>query len=176
MILTNEKNRKRRRNSRLARFFLRLFVYEFLAYEYPERKVYHLCIVNLVIGTLYCSKGNFEFGITRVIKVIISKKKMILTPHFSLWNHFKKSSEWTLGFMSNDVSCLSWNLFQSISSWFPIMFYMNASISLTIANSMVKRSRLEMSIHSGTVQHRVYQWYTYFYSRIIAVINLIMNQ
>ena len=42
----------------------------YLAYEYPERKVYHLCIVNLVIGTLYCSKGNFEFGITRVIKVL----------------------------------------------------------------------------------------------------------
>ena len=41
---------------------------ETLAYEYPDKKVYHLCIVNLVIGTLYCSKGNFEFGITRVIK------------------------------------------------------------------------------------------------------------
>ena len=24
----------------------------------PERRVYHLCIVNLVIGTLYCSKGE----------------------------------------------------------------------------------------------------------------------
>merc|ERR1712128_297869 len=41
---------------------------ETLAYEYPDKKVYHLCIVNLVIGALYCSKGNFEFGITRVIK------------------------------------------------------------------------------------------------------------
>ena len=29
-------------------------------YEDPERKVYHLCIVNLVIGTLYCAKGNFQ--------------------------------------------------------------------------------------------------------------------
>merc|ERR1719163_2450788 len=29
---------------------------------------YHLCIINLVIGTLYCSKGNFEFGISRIIK------------------------------------------------------------------------------------------------------------
>lgn len=28
----------------------------------------HLCIVNLVIGTLYCVKQNFEFGIGRVIK------------------------------------------------------------------------------------------------------------
>merc|ERR1711990_1073752 len=32
------------------------------------KPVYHLCIVNLVIGTLYCAKGNLEFGISRVIK------------------------------------------------------------------------------------------------------------
>ena len=31
-------------------------------------QVYHLCIINLVIGTLYCTKGNFEFGISRIIK------------------------------------------------------------------------------------------------------------
>ena len=30
---------------------------EQLAYEDPEKKVFHLCIVNLVIGTLYCAKG-----------------------------------------------------------------------------------------------------------------------
>jgi len=35
--------------------------------ESPEKSFYHLCIVNLVIGTLYCSKGNFEFGISRII-------------------------------------------------------------------------------------------------------------
>lgn len=29
---------------------------------------YHSCIVNLVIGTLYCEKGNFEFGISRICK------------------------------------------------------------------------------------------------------------
>jgi tetratricopeptide repeat protein 30 len=29
-----------------------------------------LCIINLVIGTLYCSKGNYEFGISRVIKAM----------------------------------------------------------------------------------------------------------
>lgn len=41
---------------------------EALVYADPEQKVFHLCIVNLVIGTLYCSKGNYEFGISRVIK------------------------------------------------------------------------------------------------------------
>ncbi|MEE6465855.1 hypothetical protein FKM82_006729 [Ascaphus truei] len=41
---------------------------EQLAYDDPDKKIYHLCIVNLVIGTLYCAKGNYEFGISRVIK------------------------------------------------------------------------------------------------------------
>ncbi len=36
--------------------------------EDPNKRVFHLCIVNLVIGTLYCAKGNYEFGISRVIK------------------------------------------------------------------------------------------------------------
>ena len=36
--------------------------------ENPDKPHYHLCIVNLVIGTLYCSKGNYEFGIGRIIK------------------------------------------------------------------------------------------------------------
>ena len=30
---------------------------EQMGYEDPERKIYHLCIVNLVIGILYCAKG-----------------------------------------------------------------------------------------------------------------------
>ncbi|KAI5646147.1 tetratricopeptide repeat protein 30A2 [Phthorimaea operculella] len=37
-------------------------------FEDPQKKCYHLCIVNLVIGTLYCAKGNYEFGVSRVIK------------------------------------------------------------------------------------------------------------
>ena len=36
--------------------------------ENPEKHLYHQCIVNLVIGTLYCSKSNYEFGIGRIIK------------------------------------------------------------------------------------------------------------
>ena len=32
---------------------------EQMGYEDPERKIYHLCIVNLVIGTLYCAKGEY---------------------------------------------------------------------------------------------------------------------
>ncbi|VDK87520.1 unnamed protein product [Litomosoides sigmodontis] len=35
-----------------------------------KTKFFHLSIINLVIGTLYCSKGNYEFGISRVIKAM----------------------------------------------------------------------------------------------------------
>ena len=34
----------------------------------PDKRSFHFCIVNLVIGTLYCVKGNYEFGIARIIK------------------------------------------------------------------------------------------------------------
>ena len=41
---------------------------ERLAYADADKQCFHLCIINLVIGTLYCAKGNFEFGISRIIK------------------------------------------------------------------------------------------------------------
>ena len=52
---------------------------EQLAYLEPERKIFHLCIVNLVIGTLYCTKGNYEFGISRVIKSLEPYSKKLGT-------------------------------------------------------------------------------------------------
>ncbi len=46
--------------------------------EDPEKQIFHLCIVNLVIGTLYCAKGNFEFGISRIIKSLEPYNKKVL--------------------------------------------------------------------------------------------------
>lgn len=47
------------------------------AFQNPDKHVYHLCIVNLVIGTLYCAKGNYEFGIGRVIKSLEPYEKKL---------------------------------------------------------------------------------------------------
>ncbi|RNC32973.1 flagellar associated protein, partial [Trypanosoma cruzi] len=52
---------------------------EKLTYADPDKQPLHLCIVNLVIGTLYCSKGNFEFGISRVIKSLEPYHRKIMT-------------------------------------------------------------------------------------------------
>jgi len=52
---------------------------ERVSYEDPSKRCYHLCIVNLVIGTLYCAKGNYEFGISRIMKSLEPfNKKVIL--------------------------------------------------------------------------------------------------
>ncbi|CAH8502550.1 unnamed protein product [Schistosoma rodhaini] len=39
-----------------------------LSRHHSKKKLFHLCIINLVIGTLYCTKGNYDFGISRIIK------------------------------------------------------------------------------------------------------------
>ena len=52
---------------------------ERMAYQEPDKGVFHLCIVNLVIGTLYCAKGNFEFGISRIIKALEPYNKKLET-------------------------------------------------------------------------------------------------
>ena len=53
-----------------------------------EAAPYHLCIVNLVIGTLYCSKGNFEFGVSRVIKSFDPVKAKL---NLDTWFYAKKN-------------------------------------------------------------------------------------
>ncbi len=40
---------------------------EACALENPDRRLYHLCIVNLVIGPLYCAKGNFQVGVNLLV-------------------------------------------------------------------------------------------------------------
>ena len=50
---------------------------ERMSYEDPDRKIFHLCIVNIVIGTLYCAKSNFDFGVSRVIKSLEPYKRKL---------------------------------------------------------------------------------------------------
>mmetsp|Transcript_17791 Transcript_17791/g.18537 ORF Transcript_17791/g.18537 Transcript_17791/m.18537 type:complete len:662 (-) Transcript_17791:23-2008(-) len=53
----------------------------------PDKQCFHLCIVNLVIGTLYCAKGNFEFGISRIIKSLDPSDKKL---HMDTWYYAKR--------------------------------------------------------------------------------------
>ena len=50
--------------------------------------MFHLCIINLVIGTLYCAKGNFEFGIGRVMKSLEPYQRKL---HTDTWFYAKRT-------------------------------------------------------------------------------------
>jgi tetratricopeptide repeat protein 30 len=60
---------------------------ETVSFEEHDKKLFHLCIVNLVIGTLYCAKGNYEFGISRVMKSLEPYNKKLGT---DTWYYAKR--------------------------------------------------------------------------------------
>jgi tetratricopeptide repeat protein 30 len=60
---------------------------ERLQFTDPDKQCFHLCIVNLVIGTLYCAKGNFEFGASRIIKALDPYDKKL---HSDTWYYAKR--------------------------------------------------------------------------------------
>jgi tetratricopeptide repeat protein 30 len=60
---------------------------ERLSFQESDKQCFHLCIVNLVIGTLYCAKGNFEFGISRIIKSLDPYDKKL---HTDTWYYAKR--------------------------------------------------------------------------------------
>ena len=47
-------------------------------------------IVNLVIGTLYCAKGKYSFGISRIIKSFEAKPNISVKLSNDTWFHAKR--------------------------------------------------------------------------------------
>ncbi|VDM58923.1 unnamed protein product [Angiostrongylus costaricensis] len=93
------------------------------------RKIFHVCIINLVIGTLYCSKGNFEFGISRVIKAMEPQERKLGT---DTWYYAKRCLLATIGkdFIRQWLSILS---------LYAIPLYMNVSNFSKNAKYMVEK-------------------------------------
>mmetsp|Transcript_34580 Transcript_34580/g.79952 ORF Transcript_34580/g.79952 Transcript_34580/m.79952 type:complete len:145 (-) Transcript_34580:1161-1595(-) len=54
----------------------------------PKKQIFHSCIVNIVIGTLYCEKGNYEFGISRIMKSMEPFEKKL---GVDTWFHTKRA-------------------------------------------------------------------------------------
>ena len=109
---------------------------ENLAYDEPDsdRKVYHLCIVNLVIGTLYCAKGNFEFGISRIIKSLEPYDKKLGT---DTWYYAKRCFLALAENMSKHMLMLKDSSMHEIISFLDAAHQHGASIPTVIAPSVV---------------------------------------
>ncbi|XP_061837412.1 intraflagellar transport protein 70A isoform X2 [Nerophis lumbriciformis] len=76
---------------------------EQISYVDPDKKVFHLCIVNMVIGTMYCAKGHYDFGISRVIKSLEPYNKKLGT---DTWFYAKRCFLSLLENMSKHVITL----------------------------------------------------------------------
>ncbi|OAJ42453.1 hypothetical protein BDEG_25904 [Batrachochytrium dendrobatidis JEL423] len=88
---------------------------ERVAYEDPNKRTYHLCIVNLVIGTLYCAKGNYEFGISRIMKSLEPFNKKLGT---DTWFYAKRCFVSLFETLAKHMIILRDTVFQEILEFF----------------------------------------------------------
>ncbi|XP_060696350.1 intraflagellar transport protein 70A isoform X2 [Hemiscyllium ocellatum] len=114
---------------------------EQLAYDDPDKKIYHLCIVNLVIGTLYCAKGNYEFGISRVIKSLEPYNKKLGT---DTWYYAKRCFLSLLENMAKHMIMLRDTVIQEC-----IQFLEHCEIYGKNVLAVIEQPLEEQKLHSG---------------------------
>merc|ERR1712129_419874 len=93
--------------------------------------LYHLCIVNLVIGTLYCCKTNYIFGIQRIIKSLDPLEKKLSC---DTWYHAKRCLLSFLQMLSKQIYLLSSETESEIVSFLDKVEEIGQNISASIGN------------------------------------------
>ncbi|NXY50563.1 TT30A protein, partial [Ceuthmochares aereus] len=114
---------------------------EQLSYDNPDKNTYHLCIVNLVIGTLYCVKGNYEFGISRVIKSLEPYNKKLST---DTWYYAKRCFLSLLENMSKHMIVLCDSVIQDC-----IQFLKQCELYGRNIPAVIEQPLEEKKMHSG---------------------------
>ncbi|XP_006034354.3 tetratricopeptide repeat protein 30B [Alligator sinensis] len=114
---------------------------EQLSYDDPDKKIYHLCIVNLVIGTLYCAKGNYDFGISRVIKSLEPYNKKLGT---DTWYYAKRCFLSLLENMSKQMIMLRDNVIQEC-----VQFLEQCELYGRNIPAVIEQPLEEERLHSG---------------------------
>lgn len=114
---------------------------EQVAYDDPEKKIYHLCIVNLVIGTLYCAKGNYEFGISRIMKSLEPYNKKLGT---DTWFYAKRCFLSLLENMAKHMIMLRDSVIQDI-----VQFLEHCEVYGKSVPAVVEQPLEEEKMHPG---------------------------
>jgi tetratricopeptide repeat protein 30 len=103
---------------------------ERLARVDADKQSLHLCIVNLVIGTLYCSKGHYEFGISRVMKSLEPLPKKIMT---DTWFYSKRCFLSLIETLAKHMIVIKDNSIAEILTFLEAAATYGSSITTTIA-------------------------------------------
>ena len=102
-------------------------------FQMNPKKVYHLCIINLVIGTLYCAKGNFEFGISRVTKSLEPYERKI---GVDTWYYAKRCLLALGETLSKHMILLKDEAFQDLLNFFDAVAAVGKNINATLNPSI----------------------------------------
>uniref|UniRef100_A0A3Q2UKE8 Tetratricopeptide repeat protein 30 n=1 Tax=Fundulus heteroclitus TaxID=8078 RepID=A0A3Q2UKE8_FUNHE len=133
---------------------------EQISYDDPDKKVFHLCIVNLVIGTLYCAKGNYDFGVSRVIKSLEPYNKKLGT---DTWFYAKRCFLSLLENMSKHMVMLRYAVVQEC-----VQFLEHCEAYGKEVPAIIEQPLEETQVHIGrnTVTYEARQLKALFYDVI----------
>ncbi|XP_058978686.1 tetratricopeptide repeat protein 30 homolog [Musca domestica] len=79
------------------------------------KQYHHLCIVNLVVGTLYCAKSNYEFGLSRIAHALENGSGARL--YADTWLHVKRCILGLLTGMAKQNIILAYPSVQEVMSF-----------------------------------------------------------
>ncbi len=88
---------------------------ELVAIENSGGQIYHSCIVNLCIGSLYCERKNYAFGIDRICKSMEPFEKNVCS---DTWFYAKKSLLAFALSLSNQSATINDDLFRDLLHFF----------------------------------------------------------
>jgi tetratricopeptide repeat protein 30 len=100
-------------------------------------QVLHSCIVNLVIGTLYCAKQNYEFGMSRVMKALEPLEQKL---EADTWFYAKRCLVALVDGLAKHMICLNDSAFDDVIQFLDKVSEAGTDIHVT-ASAMDKSSR-----------------------------------
>lgn len=98
----------------------------------PDKSFFHVCIINLIVGTLYCSKSNYEFGIGRIIVSFQNFHKRI---NIDTWFYAKRCILSLIENMAKQVLIIPDNLFSELLQFIDNADKYGKNITTQITNS-----------------------------------------
>nr|CAG4650016.1 EOG090X0302 [Sida crystallina] len=120
--------------------------------ENPQAKFFHLSIVNLVIGTLYCAKGNYEFGISRVIKSLEPYHQKLGT---DTWFYAKRCLLSLLENMAKHIVVVKDSILDDILNFLDSCQFYGREVQTTLDNPLNGNSQLNSSRYTVTYEARI---------------------
>ena len=100
-----------------------------------NKQNHHSCIINVVIGTLYCEKGNFEFGISRICKSLDPIEKKLAA---DTWFYTKRCLLALIDYMAKQRLILKRDTFKEIISFLREVHQYGQHIDADFGNDEIK--------------------------------------